>query len=266
RPGRAAPRRRRSARSPRRRVRPSRGGGSAAAVRGPRCRASDRRRRRQRRGRWGCPGRSPGWRVRSRGGPLPGGKMGSIGERAPEVPTKRALRSATYKAGEPAMSAVCSRCSHVFDHAPVCPRCGLPLPAHESGLTPIHGPRWQQSAWGRILIGLILSQGLFYGLRHLTTGLLLAAEDASTEEMWSDVRILLILQGIQLFGVLVGGTLAGGGQRSGLFLGAVVGAWNGVLGVLLRQNPAQELTLVGLFGQPLLHAFVGSLGGAFGAL
>src|SRR5262249_7319294 len=114
--------------------------------------------------------------------------------------------------------------------------------------------------------GLILSQGLFYGLRHLTTGLLLAAEDASTEEMWSDVRNLLILQGIQLFGVLVGGTLAGGGQRSGLFLGAVVGAWNGVLGVLLRQTRAREVTLVGLSGQRLLPAFAGSGGGAFGAL
>jgi hypothetical protein len=163
------------------------------------------------------------------------------------------------------MSAVCSRCSQVFDDA-ACPRCGTPPPIHDFSPAPAHGPRWQQTGWGRILIGLILSQGLFYGLRHLTTGLLLVADDGDAEAMWNDVRNLLILQGIQLFGVLVGSILAGGGQRSGFFLGAVVGAWNGVLVLLLRQNPAQELNLVGMVGQPLLHAFVGSLGGAFGSL
>src|SRR5262245_23969165 len=134
------------------------------------------------------------------------------------------------EAGEPAMSAVCSRCSHVFDYASTCPRCGAPAPAQDLLPTPAHGPRWQQTAWGRIMIGLILSQGLFYGLRYLTTGLLLVALDSSADEMWTDVRNLLILQALQLFGVVVGGMLAGGGQRNGLFVGAIVGAWNGVLG------------------------------------
>jgi hypothetical protein len=164
------------------------------------------------------------------------------------------------------MSLVCSRCSHVYDTASACPRCGAGAPARDEGSAPTLGPRWQQTAWGRILIGLILSQGLFYGLRHLTTGVMLAAEEGGAESIWGDVRNLLILQGIQVFGVLVGGALAGGGQRSGLFLGTVVGAWNGVLAVMLKQNPAQEATLVGLVSQPLLHAFVGAIGGAVGSL
>src|SRR4051794_34286138 len=108
------------------------------------------------------------------------------------------------------MSAVCSRCSHVFDPAPACPRCGAFAPTVEEAPATLRGPRWQQTAWGRILIGLILSQGLFYGLRYLTTGLLMAAEDGSDEAMWSDVRNLLLLQAIQLFGALIGGGLAGG--------------------------------------------------------
>jgi hypothetical protein len=49
-------------------------------------------------------------------------------------------------------------------------------------------------------------------------------------------------------------------------LGAVVGAWNGVLSVLLRQNPAQDLTVVGLYGHPLLQAAVGGVGGLVGSL
>jgi hypothetical protein len=107
---------------------------------------------------------------------------------------------------------------------------------------------------------------LFYGLRHLVTGILLASTEASAEEVWGDVRTLLIIQALQLLGLIVGGILAGGGQRSGLVLGAVVGAWNGVLAVMLGQNPAQGLTLVGLYGQPLLHAAIGALGGWLGAL
>src|SRR5262245_45241120 len=122
--------------------------------------------------------------------------------------------------GVPAMSAVCSRCSHAFADASACPRCGAPVAVRDPGPTPPgHGPRWQQTTWGRIAIGLILSQGLFYGLRHLTTGLLLATAEGTDEAMWSDMRNLIILQAIQLFGVLIGGGLAGGGQRSGFFLG-----------------------------------------------
>ncbi len=165
------------------------------------------------------------------------------------------------------MALVCSRCSHLFDQPGACPRCGAaPPPMTEQAPAPTRGPRWQQTAWGRILIGLVLAQGLFYGLRHLLTGLLLASAEAGAQEGWEEVRTVLILQGIQWFGLLVGGLLAGGGQRSGLVLGGVVGAWNGVLAVLLRQNPAQELTLIGLYGQPLVQAAIGAAGGWIGSL
>jgi hypothetical protein len=140
------------------------------------------------------------------------------------------------------------------------------MPA-EPTLTPTAvGPRWQQTAWGRILIGLILAQGLFYGLRHLVTAILLAFSGVSPEELAVDLRTLLVIQAIQLFALIVGGVMAGGGQRSGLVLGAVVGAWNGVLALFLRQNPAQELTVVGLYGQLLLHGAVGAIGGLVGSL
>jgi hypothetical protein len=112
----------------------------------------------------------------------------------------------------------------------------------------------------------MLSQGLFYGLRQLITGIVLASSGSSADEVWGDVGNLVLLQGIQLFGLIVGGMLAGGGQRSGLVVGAVVGAWNGVLAAMLRQNPTQELTLVNLYGQPLLHSAIGAIGGWVGAL
>src|SRR5262245_39642471 len=165
------------------------------------------------------------------------------------------------------MSVVCPRCSNIYEPAGACPRCGAPSPKPElDGPAPARGPRWQQTPWGRILIGLILSQGLFYGLRHLLTGILMAASGYTAEQLWDNVRHLLLLQSVQMVGLIAGGMLAGGGQRNGLALGAVVGAWNGVLAVLLGQNPAQGLTLVGLYGQPLLHGAVGALGGWVGML
>src|SRR5688572_27824868 len=101
------------------------------------------------------------------------------------------------------MSSVCSRCSHIYDYADACPRCGTNPPdrGSESNAAPTRGPRWQQTAWGRILIGLILAQGLFYGIRHLVTGVLLAASGGEADALWSDLRNVMILQGIQLLGV-----------------------------------------------------------------
>lgn len=165
------------------------------------------------------------------------------------------------------MAVVCPRCSNTYEPITACPRCGAAAPVVErEAPAPGHGPLWQQTAWGRILIGLILSQGLFYGLRHLLTGVLLAVQGGNAQDLWDDVQNLLLLQAIQAIGLLAGGLLAGGGQRHGLVLGAVVGAWNGVFAVMFRQNPAQELTAVGLYGQPLLHAAVGAVGGLLGSL
>src|SRR5262249_3174408 len=97
--------------------------------------------------------------------------------------------------------------------------------------------------------------------RHLLAGVLMASSGLSAEETWNTVQALLILQGAQLLALLLGGALAGGGQRHGLVIGAMVGVWNGVFAVLLLQNPAQGLTMVALYGQPLLHAACGAVGG-----
>jgi hypothetical protein len=139
----------------------------------------------------------------------------------------------------------------------------LPLPDADEPKR--SGPYWKQSAWGQVIIGLVFAQGLFYGLRQLVTGVLLAAADIEPELLWQDTRHLLALQAVQMLAVFAGGILAAGGRQQGLFLGTMVGAWNGMLSVLLRQNPAQQLTTVVLYGQPLLHAAFGALGGWLGS-
>jgi hypothetical protein len=162
------------------------------------------------------------------------------------------------------MSAVCSQCSTLYAQGGRCPRCGDGVPTGLSASSVRSVPRWLQTPWGRVLIGLILSQGLFYGLRHLLTGILLAVTGAEPQDLWADMSHLVLLQAIQLLALFAGGMLAGGGQQQGVVLGLMAGIWNGVLSVLLRQNPAQEVTMVGLYGQPLLHAAFGTLGGWLG--
>ena len=60
--------------------------------------------------------------------------------------------------------------------------------------------------------------------------------------------------------------MAGGGQQQGFVLGLLVGGWNAALALLLHQNPAQEGTMLGLYGQPLLHAACGAISGWVGSV
>jgi hypothetical protein len=125
---------------------------------------------------------------------------------------------------------------------------------------------WQQTPWGRILLGLFLAQGLFYGLRHLLTALLLTAQgEEAVQQIWTTASGFFLLQGVRIFSLLAGAILAGGGQRHGWVVGAVAGSWNGVLSVLWLPGPAQALTTIAVLGQPLLQAAIGAVGGWLGS-
>ncbi|MGH7227338.1 MAG: hypothetical protein ACRELF_29345, partial [Gemmataceae bacterium] len=127
-------------------------------------------------------------------------------------------------------------------------------------------PRWRQRPWGRIFVGLLLAQGLFYGLRHLLTAVLMAVQGReAVEQMWTAATGILLLQGVRMFSVVVGAIFAGAGQRQAAFLGGMVGAWNGVFSVLLLPGPAQTLTPIALLGQPLLQAGLGAVSGWLGS-
>lgn len=168
------------------------------------------------------------------------------------------------------MAMVCPQCSTSHDQRLQCPACGSRLffpdvvrpRTHERGT----GPRWQQSPWGRILIGLLLAQGLFYGLRHLLTGVVLALQaEGTSQDAWRAVAGVVLMQVIQLVTLLPGSILAGSGQRQGILLGAVVGVWNGVLlAFTITSGPA--LGTAGMAGLPLLQAVCGALGGWVGCL
>ena len=158
------------------------------------------------------------------------------------------------------MAAVCSMCSAPLDNKAKCLRCG-----YDNGATGRSGPRWLNTTPGRLFIGLIVSQGLFYALERLFTGLLLASQGGTSEEVWSNPNNIGWLQLAQLVAVLIGGILAGGGQQNAVTLGAIVGAWNGVLSLLFQQLPPEQLGPVALYSAPVVHAVVALMGAVIGS-
>ena len=167
------------------------------------------------------------------------------------------------------MAMVCPQCGKAYEQRLQCQLCGVRLMYQDYGRHRRGGPgspvRWRQTPWGRILIGLALSQGLFYGVRQLLTGALLALRgEGAPQETWGSPGGLVLLEGLRVLTLVLGAMLAGGGQRHGLVLGAVVGVWNGVLSVLLQPGPTQAFSSVGLYGQPLVQTIFGAVGGWIG--
>jgi hypothetical protein len=169
------------------------------------------------------------------------------------------------------MTMVCPQCNTPYEQRLHCPLCGARLLFHDSRRlgerSTVRPQRWQQRPWGRILIGILLAQGLFYGLRQLLTAILMAMQGReAVEQMWTTASGILLLQGVRILALFSGAIFTGSGQRSAAFLGGMIGAWNGVLSVLLLPGPAQSLTPIALLGQPLLQAVLGAIGGWIGSV
>jgi hypothetical protein len=170
------------------------------------------------------------------------------------------------------MAMVCPQCACSYEQRLQCPSCGVRLLYDFRGPKPKPQavPHWQQTPWGRILIGLVLAQGLYFGLQHLLTGVLeVLNSQGAFHWTWNSLSGLVFLQIVQIVALTAGGVLAGGGQQRGATLGALVGVWNGVLSVLLDPilypDFVPMLTPLALVGVPLVHVVFGALGGWIGA-
>ncbi len=169
------------------------------------------------------------------------------------------------------MAMVCPQCNSSFDQRLVCPKCCVKLlyqPVHRGARDGIaESPeRWQQTPWGRLFVGLLLAQGLYYVLQHLCTAGLRVAQDEAVVNIWATLTGLIVLQSLQAVSVLAAGLLIGAGQRRGFLFGSVVGVWNGVLFILGQQWLGHSLTPINFLGEPILQAAFGAIGGFAGGL
>jgi hypothetical protein len=168
------------------------------------------------------------------------------------------------------MPMLCPKCRGAFDQRWVCPTCSIRL-VYESGprrrvADPMGDGRpaaWGQTPWGRILVGILLSQGLYYGLRQVCNALL-QVRGGETPEVWTTLVGIVFLQILQALGLMAGGVLAGAGLRQGAMYGGIVGVWNGVLSVILQSGLGTAPTAVMIVGLPVLHTAFGAIGGWLG--
>jgi hypothetical protein len=169
------------------------------------------------------------------------------------------------------MAMVCPQCKGSFEQSLHCPTCGVHLlyqtrlPRRDSQ-TAGPGGQWLQTSVGRMAAGMLLAQGLAYSLHLLCNAGLQVTAAPAEQTVWSTLYGLVLLQLLQAVSLLAGGALAGAGQRRPAGLGAAVGAVHGSLFLLVqRLQGGPQVTEVALYGQPLLHVALGSLGAVLGA-
>jgi hypothetical protein len=124
--------------------------------------------------------------------------------------------------------------------------------------------QWHTTPWGRIIVGILLSQGLGHGLQMLCTAGLLAASEGSPRAVWRTVFGLVLLQALHALSLLAGGALAAAGQRRGAVLGCLVGLASGFLFLLAQVWGEGRPPDLAVYGQPVLAFIFGALGGLLG--
>ena len=97
------------------------------------------------------------------------------------------------------MAMVCPQCRGFFTQRLHCPKCGVRLVYRDARHEPDYRSdelpgSWQQTPWGRLIVGLVLAQGLYYVLRQLWTAGLLVTREENLSSVWATLTGLIVLQ------------------------------------------------------------------------
>lgn len=172
------------------------------------------------------------------------------------------------------MSMVCPQCQQAHDQMSFCPKCKVRLLYHASGFQPPSlrdeaGAQalWLHAPWAKIVIGLVLAQGLCYGLQHLTMAGVSLGSD-SPESVWQTLGGLVLSHSLQALSLLVGGLISGAGQRNGAVYGCFLGLVNGAITLIVNRHDLEALApkQAVIYALPLMHMMLGALGGQIGAV
>ncbi len=168
------------------------------------------------------------------------------------------------------MPMICPKCNGIFDQQIQCPSCAVRLHFSSTAGSSkgVAGKKnaWQHSPMGRILVGLLLAQGLALGLRFFWDGSLSFSEGPESSNTWTALFEIIILQGLQAVCLLIAGGLAGAGQSKGLFIGGFIGLGNSFIFLAIRIFQNHPPVGVLLYGVPILETFCGALGGFIGSI
>lgn len=172
------------------------------------------------------------------------------------------------------MPLVCPECKQLYEQNGVCPLCNVVLLYHAANLqqeptTPIPAAeeaaaQWQQTPWGKIAAGLILAQGLSFGLQQLMTAGFLASGD--TADVWQTLWGIVLHHAVHAVSLVLGGALAGAGQRRGIIHGAFIGLASGIISLFWQQHIGVVFVSALFYAEPIIHLAIGAIGGAIGML
>jgi hypothetical protein len=167
------------------------------------------------------------------------------------------------------MNMVCPRCRESYDQRLVCPKCKVRLVLqnlrHDATLQLPSLPDLSTATpWSRIVIGVVLAQGIYFGLKQLCmAGLLVSGDDAASELWTSHAGPALVLT-LQSVGLLLGGILAGAGQRRGPTNGFTIGTLSGLISIGVFRAEVPRLGSYSYIIDLLYLAFIGLLSGWLG--
>lgn len=165
------------------------------------------------------------------------------------------------------MAMYCPNCNQPRAEALACPLCGQQLLPGVPHRPPGFVGRWMQSVLGRVVVGVLLAQGLFHAARYFATGILLATlTPDGVEAFHTSLAGVAFWQALQGLALLAGAALAGSTDGLGFFHGLLVGVANGVICAAFPLVPGTASGDLAVFGQPLIQAAVGVVGGWLGSL
>ena len=162
------------------------------------------------------------------------------------------------------MAMVCTRCNAVHEQRLHCPTCGAALVYHAPRKQGFNYAElacgWQHTDAGRFFIGIGLAQGLFYGLYLLVKSIAVAANgEGLNSPTLPPMTEVACVQGLQLFGLLIGCVVAGVARRQAFVLGIYIGVTNAILSYMLGQWPIQAINTPLFYSQPFIQIAVGTL-------
>jgi hypothetical protein len=166
------------------------------------------------------------------------------------------------------MAMVCPQCNGSYEQSLNCPTCGVRLLYESRGCgvgQASADDQWLHTPLGRVVAGIFLAQGLAYGLRMLCTAGVLVTADEAQQSVWSTLYGLVLLQALQGLSLLIGGGVAGAGQRRAITVGALVGLVHSFILLFIQVVQGEPITEIALYGQPVLHIAFATLGAVIGS-
>jgi hypothetical protein len=170
------------------------------------------------------------------------------------------------------MSMVCAQCNQVYHGSErQCPKCGLLLLMQQHGAAdvgdslPSARNRWQQTPWGRIVVSVLIAQGLAYCMQMLFNAWFLASGSESEPAGWHTASGLLLLNTFHAGCLILCGMLASANQVRGVTSAGLVGLWSGLIFLGFHWVDRDLLAPVAFYAQPLLHMLWGLFGGIIGS-